>query len=259
MELGILNFDKENHVSIIMPSFNAENTIDEAIKSVLNQTYKNWRLLIADDCSSDSTREILNSYAGKDKRIVPIYLTTNGGPAKARNAAIEMASGKWIAFLDSDDMWTSQKLEICIEALEQNNAAFCFTGFRRISADRSQTGRYISVPKTISYKKLLGGNVIATSTVVINRTIVGDFRMRETFYDDFDCWLQILKSGNKALGVDIDLMRYRVLQGSVSRNKIKSAIEVWKALRNLEKISLFFAFKYFISYSINGYLKYRKF
>ena len=250
---------KEPLVSIIMPAYNAEDTIKESVKSVLDQTYTNWELLIADDCSSDTTREILNSYAKIDNRILPVFLNENGGPARARNASLQKSSGELIAFLDSDDMWLSNKLEICIEALIASNAAICFTGFRRVSSDGDKIGHYISVPESTTYKKVLGGNVIATSTVLINKSLSGDFRMKETFYDDFDCWLQILKSGRSAIGVDIDLMRYRVLEGSVSRNKFKSSIEVWKALRNLEKIRLLPAIKYFISYAIKGYLKYRKF
>lgn len=250
----------KNLVSIIMPAFNSSSTIGKSIESVINQDYKNWELIIADDDSKDNTKEIIEFYSKKDNRIIPIYSKKNGGPAKSRNLAIEKASGNFIAFLDSDDIWIESKLRKTLN-LAENNKDVCifYTGFRRISSDGNKVGSYIGVPEEITYKKLLGGNIIATSTVLIRKELFPNIYMKDTYYDDFDCWLRILKKTGIGIGLDEDLMRYSVLDNSISRNKLYSAVQVWKAYRNLEKLNLLESFKYFTLYTIAGLIKYRKF
>src|SRR5207237_6415780 len=122
-------------------------------------------------------------------RIRLIALERNGGPAAARNAALERASGRWIAFLDSDDMWLPAKLERSLAHAQANRAALVYTAYRRVSHDESRVGELIRVPRTLTYRQLLGNTAIATSTVLIDRTIAGDVRMRRVYYDDFVCWL----------------------------------------------------------------------
>lgn len=250
---------KEGLVSIITPAYKAAGYIHHTIESVLAQTYPNWELLIANDCSPDNTAEVVRSWSEKDNRIKLIDLPVNSGPAGARNASIQAAQGQWIAFLDSDDLWLPSKLEQCIQFAIERQAALVFTGFRRINADGSQTGQYVSVPKRLTYHQLLGNTAIATSTVLINRQVAGKVEMRKTYYDDFDCWLQILKRGHVAYGLNEDLMRYRVLGQSVSRNKKKSAMHVWRAYRDLEKLSVPASAWHFFWYALRGVLKYRKF
>jgi teichuronic acid biosynthesis glycosyltransferase TuaG len=251
-------FDNEL-VSIITPAFRVERVIGETVKAVIAQTYANWELLIAEDCSMDSTRNVILQWTKADPRIQLIAMERNGGPATARNAALERAAGRWVAFLDSDDLWLPQKLARTLEHAMANRAALVFTGFRRISADGSVIGKYVGVPPTLSYHQLLGNTAIATSTVLLDRNIVGDIRMKRTHYDDFDCWLQVLKRGHLAFGLDEDLMHYRVMGQSVSRNKRRSAVHVWRAYRDLEKLSLPVSFWYFIQYAIRGLLKYKQF
>jgi teichuronic acid biosynthesis glycosyltransferase TuaG len=248
-----------NLVSIIMPAFRAASVIGETIESVVAQTHTNWELLIADDCSPDNTRNIIRQWAQTDPRIRLIELARNGGPAMARNAALEHACGRWIAFLDSDDLWLPQKLERTLEHARVHQAALVFTGFRRITADGGATGRYVSPPRRLSYRQLLGNTAIATSTVLLDRNLVGDIRMKKTYYDDFDCWLQILKRCGQAFGLDEDLMRYRVMGQSVSRNKRRSAVHVWHAYRSLERLSLPASLWYFSHYALRGVLKYKRF
>ena len=243
-------------VSIITPAFRAADIVGETIQSVLDQTYTNWEMLIADDCSPDNTRQIIREWCARDDRIKLIELERNGGPAMARNAALERASGRWIAFLDSDDLWLPKKLERSIDHACRNDAVLVFTGFRRISANAKVLGRYIGVPSSLSYRQLLGNTAIATSTVLIDRSRAGNIRMRKTYYDDFDCWLQILKQGHVALGLNEDLMRYRVMNASVSRNKHHSAKMVWRAYRDLEKLSIPSAAWYFVNYACRSVLKY---
>ena len=221
-----LNNDR---VSIITPAFCAESVIGETIKSVIAQTHANWEMLIADDCSTD------------------------------KNAALERASGRWITFLDSDDLWLPQKLKRTLEHAKAYQAALTFTGFRRISENGKVIGRYVGVPRNLSYRQLLGNTAIATSTVLLDRNMVGDIRMKKTHYDDFDCWLQILKGGYLAYGLDENLMHYRVMGASVSRNKRRSAAHVWRAYRDLEGLSLHASIWYFSQYAIRGVLKYKIF
>lgn len=246
-------------VSIITPAFRVASVIGETIRSVIAQTHSNWEMLIAEDCSPDNTREVIRQWERTDPRVRLIALERNGGPALARNAALERASGRWIAFLDSDDLWLPQKLERTIEHAQKHQAAFIFTGFRRMTADGSAIGRYVGASHSLSYRQLLGNTAIATSTVLLDRNMVGDIRMRNTYYDDFDCWLQILKRGHLAFGLDEDLTRYRVMGQSVSRNKSRSAAHVWRAYRDLEKLNLPASLWYFSQYAIRGLLKYRKF
>lgn len=246
-------------VSIITPAFRVASVIEETIKSVIAQTHTNWEMLIAEDCSPDNTRDVIRQWAQNDPRIRLIELERNGGPAVARNAALECASGRWIAFLDSDDLWLPQKLERTLEHSKSHKAALTFTGFCRITTDGSVTSGYVSTPRRMSYRQLLGNTAIATSTVLLDRNMVGDVRMKKTYYDDFDCWLQILKRGHLAYGLDEDLMRYRMMGQSVSRNKLRSAAHVWRAYRDLEGLSLPVSLWYFSQYAIRGLLKYRGF
>jgi teichuronic acid biosynthesis glycosyltransferase TuaG len=246
-------------VSVITPAYKAASYIGETIESVLAQTYPHWELLIANDCSPDNTSEVVQEFCARDSRIKLINMAQNGGPAAARNAAISAAQGRWLAFLDSDDLWLPTKLEKSIKHSLENNAAIVFTAFRRISADGQQVGDLVTVPASLNYRQLLGNTAIATSTAVVDRLLSGPVAMRKTYYDDFDCWLQILKRGNRAYGLNEDLMRYRVLGQSVSRNKKKSALHVWRAYRDLEKLNLLQSIWYFAQYALRGLLKYRKF
>jgi teichuronic acid biosynthesis glycosyltransferase TuaG len=248
----------DNLVSIITPAFRVAAVIGQTIESVLAQTHGEWEMLIADDCSPDETREVVRAWTRRDPRIKLIEMPRNGGPAQARNAAIDAARGRWLAFLDSDDLWLPDKLERSLAHARAHDAALVFTGFRRIDAQGQRTGRYLGVPRTLSYRQLLGNTAIATSTVLVNRQRAGPVRMRTTYYDDFDCWLRILERGHLAHGLDQDLMRYRVMSASVSRNKRRSAAMVWRAYRELERLSLPASAWYFTQYAVRGLLKYRR-
>ena len=251
---------RDNLVSIVMPAYKVAEYIEESIQSVLSQTYKNWELIIVDDCSPDDTRKIVSNYASRDKRIKPIFLKKNGGPAVARNEALKFARGRWIAFLDSDDIWMPNKLSRQRDFQLKNSTVLTFTQFRRVSSDKTEIGHLIDVPEKLDYFELLGNTVIATSTVLVDRNLLtAPIKMKKVYYDDFVCWLDLLKSGAKAYGLKEDLMRYRVLKKSVSRNKINSAIQVWKIYRNHLNLSVFFSFFLILRWGKNALLKYRKF
>lgn len=251
-----MKIERKDLVSIITPAFQCANFIADTIRSVIAQTYPYWELLIAEDCSSDDTRATIEFWTNIDSRIKLIKLPENLGPARARNAALDQARGRWIAFLDGDDLWLPQKLHQCLDFARDRKAAFVFTGFRRIPAVGGRPGRFIGVPATLNYYQLLGNTAIATSTVMLDTSRTGLIRMRQTYYDDFDCWLRILKSGTIAYGLNVDLMRYRILENSVSRNKAKSALKVWRAYREMEGLSIPLSCWYFIKYASRAFLKY---
>ena len=246
-------------VSIITPAYNASACLPATIESVLGQIYPHWELLIADDCSVDNTRTLTASWAAKDSRIRLVTLPTNSGPAAARNAALAAAQGRWVAFLDSDDLWLPEKLARSLDFARLQGAALVYTGYRRININGQRTGQYIGVPPRLTYTQLLGNTAIATSTVLIDRRQTGAVHMAQVYYDDFVCWLEILKRGLTAHGLNEDLMRYRVMPKSVSRNKRRSAAEVWKIYRGTERLGIFAASWHFSNYAIRAWLKYRQF
>lgn len=249
----------EGLVSILVPAWNAENYIAKAIDGVVSQTYHNWEMIIVDDCSPDHTSEIVDVYAKKDERIKLFKMPKNSGPAAARNKALEIACGRWIAMLDSDDIWLPQKLERQLAFHKSSNANITYTAFRRIDSSGEKLGRLISVPSMLKYNDLLGNTSIVTSTVLIDRFLSPQIYFKETYYDDFVCWLDLLRGGGIALGLQEDLTRYRIVNGSVSRNKWRSAKEVWKTYRNVEQLSYIKSMWYFCNYAINALQKYSKF
>lgn len=246
-------------VSIITPAYRAAAFIGATIQSVRDQSFRNWEMLIADDCSPDGTREVVAAQAAADPRIRLLALPRNGGPAHARNGALEAASGRWIAFLDSDDLWLPEKLERQLHFHRNAGAALTCTGFRRMSTEGGRIGRYIGPPSSLDYRGALGLTGIATSTVLIDRSRTGPVRMKPVYYDDFACWLDVLRGGERAVGLNEDLMRYRVMAGSISRNKFRSAKEVWKQLRTVEQVGLPLAVTSFGRYAVHATLKYSRF
>jgi teichuronic acid biosynthesis glycosyltransferase TuaG len=246
-------------VSIVTPAYNAEKYIAQTISSVQAQTEGDWELLVVDDCSRDATRAIVASIAASDRRVRLIEQQRNGGPARARQAALDAARFRYVAFLDADDLWLPPKLERQLAFMRERDAALSYTEYRRISADGARTGRRVHVPPGLTYSQLLGNTAIATSTVVVDRDATGPLAMTETYYDDFVLWLGILKRGFVAHGLREDLMRYRVVARSVSRNKTNSAIQVWRTYREIEKLPLVRSAWSFASYAYHALLKYGAF
>lgn len=246
-------------ISIITPAFKAARFVEEAIRSAVAQDHPHWEMLIVDDCSPDDTADRVDEWVKRDSRVRLIRQPRNGGPAAARNAAIASSSGRYVAFLDSDDFWLPGKLSRQLEFMRTNGAAISFTGFRRISEDGGQIGRRLTVPKQLTYAQLLGNTAIATSTVIVDRSITGPLQMRHVYYDDFVLWLSLLRRGHVAFGLNEDLMRYRVVGKSVSRNKSNSAREVWKTYRDVEGLGMLRSAWCFVNYGARGWLKYARF
>ena len=245
-------------VSVITPMYNCEKFISETIESVLNQTYTNWEMIIIDDCSTDKSKEIAKQYIERDKRIRLIELKENSGAAVARNKGIEVSSGRFIAFLDGDDLWESNKLEKQIQFMTEKNIGFSFTSYRVISETGIDLNKTVMVPNEIDYEGLLRNTIIGCLTVVIDRDIIKEIEMPLIrTRQDFATWLSILKKGYKAYGIDIPLARYRIVKDSISSNKLKAASKNWYVYRKIEKLSLFNTIVVFSSYVFNAIKKRR--
>lgn len=240
-------------VSVITPTYNSEKFLEDTIKSVLNQTYKNFEMIIVDDCSSDNTLVIAKNYSDNDKRVKFYKLEENSGAAVARNKAIELAKGKYIAFLDSDDLWDSTKLEKQLRFMNAGNIGFSFTSYRFISESGVLLDKEVKIPISMNYKQLLKNTAIGCLTVIVDRNLVGDFRMPLVRAgQDTATWLSILRNGNNAYGYNETLASYRRVGGSISSNKLKALRRTWNTYRNIEKLSLISSYYYFSMYVFNA-------
>ena len=197
--------------------------------------------------------------AARDPRIKLIWQPKNGGPALARQASIDQASGRFLAFLDSDDLWLPTKLERQIAFAKEKRAAISYTAFRRIDEIGTMTGRLITVPEQLDYEQLLKNTSIATLTAMVDREVSGPVSMKDEPYDDFCLWLSILKHGHVAHGLNEDLARYRVRGVSVSSRRARSAGWVWHAYRNVEQLSLLKSGWCFAHWAMRAWLKRREF
>lgn len=242
-------------VSIITPLFNSEKFIEETIKSVLHQTYKNWEMLIVDDGSTDTGVTIAEKYQTQDSRIIVVKNGKNNGPAKTRNKAIEMASGRFIAFLDSDDLWEPEKLTEQIDFMLANNYSFTYTAYRKMNED-GIPGNVLNVPDKINYNSLLNTCPIGCLTAVYDTETLGKMYMPDIKKrQDYGLWLSILKKIPFAYGIQKPLAKYRVRNSSISGNKLDAAKYQWKIYRDVEKLSLLKSVQCFSTYFFFGVLK----
>lgn len=251
--------EQKPFVSVITPTYNAKDYIKMTIESVLNQTYQNWEMIIIDDASTDNTIEIIKQMIIDEPRIHLIERTKNEGPARTRNAGLKQAKGRFIAFLDSDDEWFSEKLSRQVEFMIETDAAFSYTGFDRVQIypDGKREIRHVNVPRTTTYKKLLKKNVIGCLTVMIDQEKTGPIQMPDIrSRQDYALWLELTRKGYQAVGIPDVLANYRVRIGSLSSNKLKMAKQNWRVYRDVEKLSLPVAIWYFCHYAILKSLEY---
>lgn len=242
-------------VSIIMPAYNAEKYIEEAIQRVIEQTYEKWELIVVDDASTDSTAAIAQAFADQDKRIRLIRLSANGGVANARNVAMENAKGRFLAFLDSDDLWLSEKLERQLSFMREKNCAFSFHSYRHFS-EKEVSNKLVSIPEVLCYEDALCGNHIGCLTVCLDRTKLKPFIMPKARHEDYITWLNILKDNSIcAYGLKEDLARYRIGNGgTVSSNKVKSAWWTWLVIRG-QGLNIYRSIWFMYYYIKNGVAK----
>ncbi|MFB2726381.1 glycosyltransferase family 2 protein [Shewanella mangrovisoli] len=235
-------------ISIVMPAYNVAGFIATSIESVLSQSFSNWELLIVNDCSTDNTVRDIEPYLA-DCRIKLINNNKNLGGAGSRNVAIEAAQGRYLAFLDSDDLWAKDKLEKQLQFMQQNNVGFSFTGYSTMTEAGILMDR-IEVPKCVSFSKLLKHNYIGCLTAIYDTQPFGKIYMplvRKR--QDFALWLELLKRFDHAYGLNENLGFYRIRVESLSTSKKDAFKYYWRVLRDVGNCNLVAA-----SYNIICYL-----
>lgn len=245
-------------ISIITPVYNCEKLIKETMICVINQTYKNWEMILVDDCSTDKSEEIIKGIAQKDNRFKYFKLKENSGAAVARNYALEKSNGRFIAYLDSDDLWKENKLEIQMNFMKEHNYAFSCTDYEKIDAEGKTLNKIIKIPSKVNYNLFLRNTIIQTVGVMVDTKITGkqilvmpNIRRRQ----DAATWCQLLKAGYDCYEVPENLSYYRVVTNSLSSNKFKAVKGTWYLYRNIEKLSLPKACFCFIGYAFNAVKK----
>lgn len=224
-------------VSVIMPTYNCGSFIAQSIDSVLAQTVTDWELQIVDDCSTDNTVQVLQPYLEKYKNIHYYCLEKNGGPAAARTEAMKRASGKYLAFLDSDDVWLPEKLEKQLAFMKQTGAAMSCTAYQQMDADGNPLHVTVIPPKKVSYRSCIRlSNPIGNLTVMYDQEALGRFEVPPIRKrNDFALWLQILKKTEYCYGMEEPLAVYRLGRaGSVSHNKLGQAKYHWQLYHEIE-------------------------
>ncbi|MGH7726474.1 MAG: glycosyltransferase family 2 protein [Candidatus Eiseniibacteriota bacterium] len=243
-------------VSVITPAHNSGRFLEETVRSVIAQSFGGWEMLIAENGSTDDTVAIAERLAREDSRIRLLELRGRAGPAGARNAALEVANGRYVAFLDADDLWLPEKLEAQLEFARSRSAAFTCTSFRRIDERGAPILSLVAPPSTIDYEFLLGHTVIGCLTVLLDREQTGPVRMPDLpQHEDLVLWYSLLKRGFLAHGLQKDLARYRVVRGSTSSNKVRSALHMWEVYRRVEGLSVGRSLRFFGSYAVRALWK----
>lgn len=247
----------EGLVSVIMPIYNAEKYLADTLNSIFAQDYKNIEIVLVDDCSKDNSAWIISKQQQEHPEIVYYLQEKNMGAGAARNKALELAKGQYVAFLDSDDIWMPEKTNRQLDLMKRKNSPFSYTAIEMMDEKGVTTKGKRNIKETCDYRYLLHNTVIATSSVVIDRTVLGDFRMPlRRGGQDYATWLMLLRNGAVACGINEVLVRYRVASGSLSSNKFKSIKQVWEIQTQDEKINKFSAFFHVLCFSFNAFKKY---
>jgi teichuronic acid biosynthesis glycosyltransferase TuaG len=224
-------------ITIITPIYNAEDFLADSLDSILNQSYQNWEAILINDNSTDGSLEIAKRFVRSDPRFKIINKTVSEGAARARNAGIKQAKGRFIAFLDSDDIWNPTKLEKQIDFMKKNEITFSFSNYHFIN-EAGVVSTEVKVPLSVTYDSLLKGNVVACLTAIydtqaLGKVLMPDIRKRQ----DFGLWLAITKKGVTGYSLQESLAKYRLRSGSISHAKINTMMYTWKLYREIEKLS----------------------
>lgn len=244
-------------LSIIIPVYNAGKYIEATLNSIYAQTYKDFEIILVDDCSSDNSAEIIKEHMKSHPEIVYHLQEENKGAAVARNTALAIAKGQYVAFLDSDDIWKPDKTEKQLKLLEEKEGAFAFTAIEMIDDNGEIVKKKRKVKEKVTYKFLLHNTMIPTSSVIIDRNKIGDFSMPlRRSGQDYATWLQLLRDGTVAYGINEALVQYRVGHKSLSSNKFKSIKQVYQIQTQDEHINKFSAFFNVLCFGFNALKKY---
>lgn len=245
-------------VSIIMPCYNGEKYISEAIKSVINQTFQDWELLVVDDNSTDNSVNLINSFIQNDTRIKLLHTEKSTGfPATPRNLGIKQAQGRYIAFLDCDDVWLPTKLEKQLPLLNGKNAV-CYSYYEKIAEDGKRTNRILKFPSLTTYKNLLKTCVIGNLTGIYDTQLVGKVYQKEIYQEDYVMWLDILHKSDKAICCEENLALYRLSNSSITSSKLKIFRWQWNTYRKELKLNWFYSVYLYFHYVFYGFCKFIK-
>lgn len=227
----------KHKVSIITPTYNSERFISETIEAIQTQTYKNWELLITDDCSTDDTVEIVKKYQKKDDRVKLYVLEKNGGAGVARNNSIGKATGRFIAFCDSDDVWKKNKLRKQVAFMLKTQCNLSFSSYDIVDESGNPKGRVKALGK-VTYKIMLRNNYIGCLTAVYDTQKIGKVYMPTIRKrQDWALWLKVLRKGKVAYGLEESLAVYRDRSNSISTNKLEMLKYNWSIYKDVEKFS----------------------
>ncbi|WP_447877284.1 glycosyltransferase family 2 protein [Serratia fonticola] len=245
---------KNTLISIITPTYNSSRFVLETYESILSQSLDCWEWVVTDDFSRDDTWEILLSISEKDSRVKIYRNPINSGAAVARNNSLANAKGNFIAFLDSDDLWEKDKLELQVKFMIEKNIDFTFTSFTIISEDGEHTNKNIDLNTgslSVGYNDmLLKKATLGCSTVMLKRHSFDKIEMPLLRTgQDYALWLKLLKNGKNAYLLDRSLTKYRIVNGSISRNKFKKALRQWQIYREVEQINFLKSSWYFVNYA----------
>lgn len=246
-------------VSVIMPAHNSERYIEAAICSVFDQTVTDWELIVIDDASTDATADIVRRLAGADTRIHLLTNEENLGPARSRNRGLDACQGRFVALLDSDDLWHPEKLERQLALAEKTGADVIYCSYGIIDgAGRKLCGDFL-VPETTNFDQTLVQSVISCSTALLRRPVTEQYRFRPEFYhEDLALWLTMLAENCRALGIREVLAEYRVADGSRACSKLRSALGRWEIYRSMLHIPVIKSVRLLWRYSVLGFRKYKK-
>lgn len=226
-------------VSIITPTYNCAQYIGETIDTVISQTYINWEMIIVDDCSSDDTDKIVSKYQKRDSRIKYYRLANNLGAAVARTVAMRLASGKYIAFLDSDDLWMPNKLFVQLDFMIKNGYAFTCTSYEQINESGKTLNRIVRAVSRVNYNRLLLDCPVGNSTVMYDVSKMGKFEVPNIRKRNDDAlWLKMLRVEPYIWGIPNVLVKYRIRPNSISVNKFSLVKYHWHLYRKIEQLNL---------------------
>ena len=246
-------------ISIVVPVYNAEKYIEQTVDMVMKQTFTDWELILVEDCSKDNSAEVLRSLESElqDARIRVIYKEKNEGAAKARNTGIDAATGKYLAFLDADDIWMENKLSDELAFMQNKQAAFVFTAYEFGDENAVGTGKIVKVPEILTYKKALSRTIIFTSTTMFDVSVLGKdlVKMPAVPSEDTATWWRILRSGYVAYGYPEVTTIYRRPPQSLSSNKGTAIYRIWYLYREVEKLPVIASMFYFVGWAFRATLR----
>ena len=232
----------DDRISIVVPVYNAEKYIEETMDSVLAQTYRNWELLLVLNGCVDASEEVVNRYKERhsDRDIRIIVETENKGAAMARNRGVNEASGRYIAYVDADDLWKPEKLEHLLRFMQEKDAAFVCSGYEFADENAEGTGKVVHVPATLNYRQALKNTTIFTSTVMFDTAKLPKEKIQMPVIksEDTALWWKLLREGHVVYGLDENLVLYRRPKKSLSSNKLEAIRRIWNLYRKSEKLSV---------------------